>query len=125
MHAPMDVDLLLDQGIDLFNRKYFFEAHDVWEEIWQAEKGPMRNFFKGLIHLAGGFHHYQNGNYRGSVALLTSGIGYLSPYLPGQLGIDLEAVLPEIRAQLERITRLRDEISAQESVEFPAVARKP
>ena len=125
MHTPMDVDMLLDQGIDLFNRKYFFEAHDVWEEIWQAERGPMRSFFKGLIHLAGGFHHYQNENYRGSVALLTSGIGYLSPYLPGRLGVDLTAVLSEVRAQLERVTRLRDGISAQENVEFPAIARRP
>jgi len=125
MHGSLNVDLLFDQGIDLFNRGYFFEAHDVWEEIWQAEKGPMRNYFKGLIHLAGGFHHYQNGNYRGSVALLTSGVGYLLPYLPGQMGIDLVTILPEVRAQLEKVTRLRDGRSSSESVECPTIKRNP
>ncbi len=115
--------MLLDQGIDLFNRRYFFEAHDVWEEIWQADRGPTRNFFKGLIHLAGGFHHYTNENYRGSAALLTSGVGYLKPYLPGQLGIDLAAILPNVEAQLAKIVRLRDGVSPNEDVEFLTISR--
>src|SRR5881628_1585077 len=113
----MDADMLLDEGVDLFNRRYFFEAHDVWEEIWQKERGPLRDFFKGLIHLAGGFHHYTNENYRGSAALLTSGIEYLTAYLPGQMGIDLAAILPMVRTQLEKVTRLRDGISKEEPVE--------
>lgn len=116
--------MLLDQGIDLFNRRYFFEAHDVWEEIWQEEKGAMRNFFKGLIHLAGGFHHYTNENWRGAAALLTSGIAYLRPYLPGQMGVDLTAILPTAQAQLDKVVRLRDGRSAKEDVEFLTVLRE-
>src|SRR3990172_1532192 len=114
MYASMDVEMLLDQGIDLFNRHYFFEAHDVWEEIWRAERGPMRNFFKGLIHLAGGFHHFTNGNYRGSAALLTSGIRYLEPFGPRQMGIDLAAILPGVREQRDRIVRLPHRASPSE-----------
>jgi len=120
----MDVELLLDPGIDLFNRRYFFEAHDVWEEIWQAEKGPMRNFYKGLIHLAGGFHHYQNGNFRGSAALLTSGIGYLRPFEPRQMGIDVAAILPNVEEQLAKVVRLRDGTSSAEDVEFLTIQRQ-
>ncbi len=115
--------MLLDQGIDLFNRRYFFEAHDVWEEIWRAEHGPARDFFKGLIHLAGGFHHYQNGNFRGSAALFTSGIGYLRPFLPGRMGVDLAAILPKAEEQLAKVTRLRDGTSAAEDVEFFPIER--
>lgn len=119
----MDADALLAEGIDLFNRGYFFEAHDVWEEVWRSEHGPMRNFFKGLIHLAGGYHHYQNDNYRGSVALFASGIGYLRPYLPGRMGIDLAAILPVVEEQLAKVERLRDGASASEDVEFLTIAR--
>lgn len=114
--------MLLDQGIDLFNRQYFFDAHDVWEEIWRGEHGPLRNFFKGLIHLAGGFHHYQNGNWRGSAALLTSGIRYLAPYLPRQMGVDLAVIVPRVQEQLEKVVRVRDGLSAHEDVEFPTIA---
>ena len=123
MYAVMDVEMLLDQGVDLFNRLYFFEAHDVWEEIWQAERGPMRDFYKGLIHLAGGFHHYQNGNWRGSCALFTSGIGYLRPYLPGRMGIDLAAILPRVEDQLAKVVRIRDGASEKEDVEFLTITR--
>lgn len=41
-------------GIDLFNHGYYWEAHEVWEELWHAagRSGPMADFFKGLIKLA-------------------------------------------------------------------------
>ncbi|MEK6852219.1 MAG: DUF309 domain-containing protein [Candidatus Thermoplasmatota archaeon] len=120
----MEVEFLLDQGIDLFNGRYFFEAHDVWEEIWQAERGPMRDFYKGLIHLAGGFHHFQNENFRGSAALFTSGLRYLRPYRPGQMGIDLAAILPRIEEQLAKVTHLRDGASRHEDVEFLTIHRQ-
>ena len=120
----MDAETLLDEGIDLFNRRYFFEAHDVWEEIWRKERGELRDFFKGLIHLAGGFHHYMNENYRGSVALLASGIGYLRPYLPERMGVDLAAILQDVETQRERIVRLRDGLSEREDVRSPTIARR-
>jgi len=122
-HA-MDVDMLLDEGIDLFNRRYFFEAHDVWEEIWQKERGGARDFFKGLIHLAGGFHHYTNGNYIGSAALLASGMGYLRPHVPERMGLDVAAILSEVEAQHARIVRLRDGRTETEDVQFPTIVRR-
>lgn len=121
----MDPEVMLDEGLELFNRRYFFEAHDVWEEIWQKERGAMRDFFKGLIHLAGGFHHYTNGNWRGSAALLASGVGYLKPYLPGRMGIDLAAILPEVEERLARVARLRDGLSEKEDVRFLTIERRP
>lgn len=40
-------------GQDLFNHGYYWEAHEVWEGIWQiANRGsPLRAFLKGLILL--------------------------------------------------------------------------
>lgn len=43
-----------------FNRAQFYEAHDVLEELWLADRhGPNGNFYKGLIQLAGAFVHLQ------------------------------------------------------------------
>ena len=41
-------------GIDLFNHGYYWEAHEVWEELWneQGRRGPRADFLKGLIKLA-------------------------------------------------------------------------
>ncbi len=41
-------------GLDLFNHGYYWEAHEVWESVWQAagRTGVAADFFKGLIKLA-------------------------------------------------------------------------
>ena len=45
---------------ECFNRRLYFEAHDVLEELWLAQRsGPNYSFYKGLIQLAGAFVHLQ------------------------------------------------------------------
>ncbi len=40
-------------GVDLFNRSYFWEAHEAWETLWQGcPEGPIRQALQGLIQLA-------------------------------------------------------------------------
>ncbi len=40
-------------GIDLFNHGYYWEAHEVWERLWQAcgRRGVSADFLKALIAL--------------------------------------------------------------------------
>ena len=40
-------------GIDLFNRGYYWEAHESWEAVWLAagRRGQTADFLKGLIKL--------------------------------------------------------------------------
>ena len=55
---------------DCFNRQLFYEAHDVLEELWLADRhGPDGAFYKGLIQLAGAFVHLQKERLRPSAAL--------------------------------------------------------
>jgi len=45
---------------ECFNRGLYYEAHDVLEELWLADRhGPNGAFFKGLIQFAGAFVHMQ------------------------------------------------------------------
>ena len=41
-------------GVDLFNHGYYWEAHEVWEGLWNAagREGVTADFLKGLIQLA-------------------------------------------------------------------------
>ena len=41
-------------GIDLFNSGYYWEAHEAWEDLWNAagRSGQTADFLKGLIKLA-------------------------------------------------------------------------
>ena len=55
--------LLSDQGIIFFNSGRYFEAHEVWEDLWRAEKRvPSRDCYQGLIQAAVGMHHLSRGN---------------------------------------------------------------
>lgn len=55
-------------GIDLFNHGYYWEAHEVWEELWQAcgRRGVTATFLKGLIALAAVGLKLRTGNVRGT-----------------------------------------------------------
>ncbi|MGE3809410.1 MAG: DUF309 domain-containing protein [Gemmataceae bacterium] len=49
-------------GIDLFNHGYYWEAHEVWEGLWNqaGRTGPQADFLKALIQLgAAGVKHVQ------------------------------------------------------------------
>jgi hypothetical protein len=69
---------------DCFNRQLFFEAHEVLEELWLAERGrPNDLFYKGLIQLAGAFVHVQKARRGPALALLKLARGNLARF-PGR-----------------------------------------
>ena len=55
---PMPLELerkLYYDGIQLFNEHEFFEAHEVWEDIWHMAYGLKHDFYQGLIDRAASF----------------------------------------------------------------------
>ncbi|MCL4788212.1 MAG: DUF309 domain-containing protein [Verrucomicrobia bacterium] len=66
---------------DGFNRQQFYEAHDVLEELWLADRhGSNGAFYKGLIQLAGAFVHLQKARLRPAAALFKLARGNLEKY---------------------------------------------
>ena len=80
--AADDYDPLYLQGIAYFNACEFFEAHEVWEDLWKSYSGELRLFYKGLIQAAVALHHFGNGNIRGARKVYGSSRGYLAQYGP-------------------------------------------
>jgi len=90
-------------GIEHFNAKEFFEAHEVWEDIWFQEVGEKRIFFQGLIQIAAGYHHMQSGNKRGALSLLQSGFEKVEPYGESYMGIELLKFLTQVKHSIKVI----------------------
>src|SRR6201986_752708 len=66
---------------ECFNRQLYFEAHDVLEELWLADRsGPNYSFYKGLIQLAGAFVHLQKNRLRPAAALFKLADANLGKY---------------------------------------------
>jgi predicted metal-dependent hydrolase len=132
--AACDYDPLYLQGVAYFNACEFFEAHEVWEDLWKNYSGDLRLFYKGLIQAAVALHHFGNGNIRGARKVYRSSRGYLDAYRPVCVGLDLEDFLrkfdecfAEVHASQEEFPKididpeLIPEIALDPPVELPPV----
>jgi hypothetical protein len=75
-------------GVMLFNARDYFEAHEVWEDLWAESHGDERRFYQGLIQAAVGLCHFGNGNLAGAVKLYRSSREYMERCASPFLGVD-------------------------------------
>lgn len=80
-------------GVHLFNAGEFFECHEVLEDLWREEQGPIRELYQAILQVGVGFYHLGRGNYRGAVNLLGYGIARLERVPPDAHGLDVAALL--------------------------------
>src|SRR5690606_27599748 len=104
-----DYDPLYLQGIAFFNACEFFEAHEVWEELWKNYAGELRLYYKGLIQAAVALHHFGNGNTRGARKVYGTSRAYLERYRPTAQGLDLEKFLTEFDACFAEVANSQEE----------------
>src|ERR1700728_325704 len=86
----MNKDEKFQRGIAHFNAAEFFEAHEVWEEIWLEEAEPEKTFLQGIIQIAAAFHHYCRENADGTETLLAAGIVKLARFPAHRRGLAID-----------------------------------
>ena len=94
------------EGIALFNRGAWYEAHEVIEHEWHAERRPIRRLYQGILQIGIGLHHARGGNHRGGILLLTDGIAKTRAFLPTCQGIDTVRLVSDAERCLAEIVRL-------------------
>ena len=83
---------------ECFNRQLYYEAHEVLEELWLAQRdGPNHGFYKGLIQLAGAFVHLQKSRLRPAAALFKLAEANLEKYPAIHEQLDVRIVLKLVR----------------------------
>jgi len=91
---------------ECFNAGRFYEAHDVLEELWLADRrGPHGDFYKGLIQFAGAFVHLQKDRLRPAAALFGLARGNLAKYAPWHQHLDLARLLVTAEEWIERLEK--------------------
>jgi uncharacterized protein len=80
---PLDPDRWGDSrtylhGFDLFNRGYYWEAHEEWEGLWHAagRAGITADFLKGLLKLAAAGVKIRQGQPRGVASHAAGAAGH-------------------------------------------------
>ncbi len=96
---------LLFKAAELFNRKCYFECHELLEDEWRGTCGEDKRFLQGLIMVAVGMVHVVGENYKGAVNVLEKGLTRLEPFVPERHGLDLERLCAACRRALEKARR--------------------
>ena len=91
-------------GVDLFNQRYYWEAHEAWELVWHAcdKARPQGLFVQGLIQITAALLRWHMGTERGARSLYASAMQHLAParreYPAGFMGLPLEAWCRDVEA---------------------------
>jgi predicted metal-dependent hydrolase len=105
---------------DCFNRRLFYEAHDVLEDLWLPDRhGVNGNFYKGLIQLAGAFVHLQKNRLRPAAALFKLAKSNLEKYPRAHEHLNLQTVGDLIKKWLDDLERAHFTINPLTAVNAP------
>jgi hypothetical protein len=115
MPPDLERKLYLD-GIQLFNEHEFFDAHEVWEDIWHMAYGLKHSFYQGMIQCAVALEHYRRSNPRGVLSLYKSYQTKFRDVPERFMGLNVRTFL----AEMERV--LRPVISAEPTLERGEIA---
>ena len=116
---PDDPERLLEMGIEHFNARRFFLAHETWESAWHPAPEDERDFWQGMTQIAVGFTHYQRENPKGAVTLLPRGARKIAPYGEVYKGVPVGALAAAARRAAAAIERA----GTTTPIEFPTIER--
>jgi predicted metal-dependent hydrolase len=92
-------------GLEYFNAGRYFEAHEELETAWRAEKGPIRELYRGILQVGVAYYHVQRGNYRGALKMLQRCRQWLDPLPDECCGVDLARLrldFAQVEVELKR-----------------------
>ncbi len=93
------------EGLKLFNKKKFFEAHEELEDAWRDETGGIRNLYQGILQVAVAYLHVTRRNFNGAVKVYERSARWLNGYpdvcrgiFVGKLRRDAETTIKKLKS---------------------------
>ena len=93
------------EGLELFNRGRYWEAHEALEAAWRAETGPVRELYRGVLQAGVVYLHITRQNYAGAMKVYRRSQKWLTIWPDicrgiaiGQLQKDLQRAILEVQA---------------------------
>ena len=81
----------------------FFAAHEELEDAWRSAEPAERDFLQGLVHVAVAWYQAGRGNRVGCARQLEKAKRRLGPYAPQHRGVDVAALLDQLRAAAKTV----------------------
>ena len=86
-----------EEGLIFFESGRYFEAHEIWEDLWRVSEGSMKLFYQGMIQAAVGLHHRDRNNRIGTAGQLRKSIRNLSKVPSGMHAVDTADLVRQLQ----------------------------
>jgi predicted metal-dependent hydrolase len=110
------------EGVELFNGRDFYKAHDPWESLWLERFGEEKDFIQGLILTTVALHHFTRGNLRGARSRFRLAIEKLDRYPETYWEINLKNFRRRMNGVMHRLLNEADppplDVSAVPKLKF-------
>jgi hypothetical protein len=113
------------EGLDHFNAREFWDAHESWETIWLEAESDVHQFLQGLIQLAAAYHHVKRGTFPGGLRLFDAALEKLAGFPKQWCGIDRTSVEEAARRHRAWVAALLERGETNERLDvndFPRIA---
>lgn len=95
-----------EDGLRLFNAREYFEAHEALEDAWNAEKGKVRDLYRGILQIAVTYLHITRGNYKGAVKVYGRSQKWMKGWADICRGIDVAGLRHDADEVMQEVIRL-------------------
>lgn len=98
---PLAVD-----GVERFNRGEYYRQHDLFEELWMATKGPVRDLYRAILQVGVAYYQIERGNYRGALKMLQRSVQWLYLLPDACQGVNVAQLRRDsyaVRSELQRL----------------------
>lgn len=102
----IDEPQIYELGVQLFNEGDWFEAHEVWEDIWRLASDEKKRFYQGLIQCAVTIEHLRRGNPRGARSVYKSAQTKFTDLPQVYMGIDIHQLLADMKKTMDPVLAL-------------------
>jgi len=118
------IDQLFEKGLQAFNDKNFYDAHEYWEEIWTEYRLPDAKFVQGLIQLSVGFYHLTNRNLNGARGLFRKCQSKFENYNDIQRGLSVESIRLLAKSAFENVMEIDSYVNFNWNIYHPLESRE-
>lgn len=115
------INALIRQGLDCFNKEEFFEAHELLETAWRSDSSPRKTLVQGLIQFSVGCYHADRKNWKGAITVLLRAKKNLLPYQGILRPVDVAQIIAQIDQLLKEVNRVQHSGETAEILCFPRI----
>jgi len=94
------------EGLRLINAGEYFEAHEALEDAWNAERGKVRDLYRGILQIAVVYLHITRGNYEGAIKVYGRSQKWLQDWPAVCRGIQVEELRRNAELAIKEVERL-------------------